>query len=214
MKNFHSKEIKVSIIIPAYNAGLFLERAIRSCINQSISREKFEIIVVNDCSKDATNKICKLWGNEIIYLENKMNKGLPYTLNKGVESSKGLYIVRLDADDFLHEDFLKILSVYLDLNADIQLVECDYFIYKKYNRTRCSQIKNPIGCANMIRKDYLVSIGLYNVKFKMAEEIELRARMDKDLFGYINMPLYRYYKHNSNMTLDKKKYNRYKKKIK
>ena len=214
MKNFHSKEIKVSIIIPSYNAGLFLERAIRSCINQSISREKFEIIVVNDCSKDATNKICKLWGNEIIYLENKMNKGLPYTLNKGVESSKGLYIVRLDADDFIHEDFLKILSLYLDLNADIQLVECDYFIFKKYNRIRCSPVKNPIGCANMIRKDYLVSIGLYNVKFKMAEEIELRARMDKDLFGYINMPLYRYYKHNSNMTLDKKKYNRYKKKIK
>ena len=189
MKNFHSKEtigIKVSIIIPAYNASLYLERALRSCVNQSISRKKFEIIVINDCSKDATKKICKQWEKEIIYQENKVNKGLPYSLNKGVKAAKGLYIARLDADDFLHEDFLKILSLYLDFNARMQLVECDYYIYKKYNRTRRSPIKNPIGCANMIRKDYLVSIGLYNTKFKMAEEIEIKARMNKELFGYIN----------------------------
>lgn len=208
------REIKVSVIIPAFNSELYLERALRSCLNQSLDRKKFEIIVINDGSKDATKKICNNWKNEIVYIENKKNKGLPFSLNKGIQISKGIYIARLDSDDFIHQDFLKILSLFLDLNMNYQIVECDYFIYKKNTRIRHNQKKNPIGCANLMRKDFLVSIGLYNSKFKMAEEIELKTRINKNNLGYVDMPLYRYYKHNSNMTLNKKRYSDFKKKVK
>ena len=209
-----TSNFKVSIIIPAYNSELFLERAIRSSVSQSLGKEKFEIIIINDGSKDMTKKICKNWKHEIVYIENKKNMGLPYSLNKGIKKAKGTYIARLDSDDFLHQDFLKILVLYLDENPKYQIVECDYFIYKKNSRLRLNQKKHPIGCANIIRKDFLVSIGLYNTKFKMAEELELRTRIMKNLIGYIDIPLYRYYKHAKNMTHDQKKYLKFKNKIK
>ena len=53
--------------------------------------------------------------DKITYLENDSNMGLPYTLNKGIISSTGKYIVRLDSDDWMHERLVDILSFSLDI---------------------------------------------------------------------------------------------------
>jgi glycosyltransferase involved in cell wall biosynthesis len=56
----------ISVIIPVYNQELFLGRCLRSILSQSINREDFEIIVIDDGSKDGSLKIIQSFGNEII----------------------------------------------------------------------------------------------------------------------------------------------------
>lgn len=90
----------ISVIIPCYNAEKFVEKAVRSIMEQSYSN--LEIIVINDCSNDNTANILKGLAkedNRIKYIENDKNLKLPKTLNKAISLSTGEYIARMDADD-------------------------------------------------------------------------------------------------------------------
>ena len=85
----------ISVIIPTYNQSEFLGRCLRSILNQIIPKEEYEIIVINDGSNDQTSKVLKIYENQISIIENKNNKGLPYSINKGIKSAKGRFIVRV-----------------------------------------------------------------------------------------------------------------------
>ena len=89
----------VSIIIPVFNAENQIARCLRSILNQSFAKEKYEIIVIDDASEDNSKLIWSSLShesNEIVCIENKENKGLPYCLNRGIEQSQGKYFLRLD----------------------------------------------------------------------------------------------------------------------
>ena len=86
-------KISISVIVPVYNQQQFIGRCIRSLLDQSLDRNTYEIIIVNDGSKDKTEKILKSLKKEITLLNNKKNKGLPYSLNKIIKFSKGRFIV-------------------------------------------------------------------------------------------------------------------------
>ena len=119
---------KISVIIPAYNHEKYIGRCLRSVFDQSINEEDYEIIVINDGSKDNTKEIIGKFLNKIVYMENKINRGLPYSLNKGIKKAKGKYIVRLDSDDYVNRDFLLILYLFLNQNINFDAVSCDYII--------------------------------------------------------------------------------------
>jgi glycosyltransferase involved in cell wall biosynthesis len=87
----------VSIIMPAFNAGKTINESISSVINQSY--KNWELIVVNDGSKDNTSEIVKKFKNENILLIEQINKGVSNARNVGIHNSKGEYIAFLDADD-------------------------------------------------------------------------------------------------------------------
>ena len=89
-------EKNVSVIIPVYNQERFIGRCLRSILNQNLPKTDYDIIVINDGSKDNTAKILNAFGDEITVLENKKNKGLPYSINKGILKSKTRFIVRLE----------------------------------------------------------------------------------------------------------------------
>lgn len=90
--------MKVSVIMPAYNAEKYIKEAILSILNQTF--KDFEFIIVNDGSIDATKDIILSFNDpRIVYLENKVNSGIVVTLNKGIDLAKGVYIARMDADD-------------------------------------------------------------------------------------------------------------------
>ena len=104
---------EVSIIIPVYNSELYLERAIRSAIkNRDLLPS--EIVVVNDGSTDLTADILKKFeeNNDIILINHKENLGLPSALNTGIIKSTGQFIVRLDSDDFVLENYCYLLSCF------------------------------------------------------------------------------------------------------
>ncbi|MBQ9071775.1 MAG: glycosyltransferase [Bacilli bacterium] len=102
--------IKYSIIIPIYNTEKFLKKCIDSVINQTL--KDYEIILVNDGSKDNSEKIVKdylkKYGN-IKYIKQE-NKGLSVARNIGVKNAQGEYILFLDSDDYLNKDLLFNLS--------------------------------------------------------------------------------------------------------
>ena len=104
-----NKSIQVSVIIAAKNAELYIGRCLRSLINQSFSDDKYEIIVINDGSKDSTEEALKQFLGDIIYIKNKKNLGLPGSRNIGIREAKGQYIVMVDSDDWVHPEFLNIL---------------------------------------------------------------------------------------------------------
>lgn len=96
---------KVSVIIPCYNLGLFLDEAVESVLRQSF--QDFEIVIVNDGSTDrGTNHMLRNYdrpSTKVLWTE---NQGLPSARNNGIAASQGDYICCLDADDKYHPDFL------------------------------------------------------------------------------------------------------------
>lgn len=98
--------IKVSIIMPAYNAERFIENALASIPK----REDIEVIVVNDGSTDKTAEIAKKFDVKLI--DRKENLGIGYSRREGLTYVKGEYIMFFDSDDsIIKENFNKALDM-------------------------------------------------------------------------------------------------------
>lgn len=99
---------KVSVIVPFYNVENYIEKCIKSLINQTL--EDIEIILVNDGSKDNSINIAKKYAEKypekIVYLE-KENGGLGDARNYGIPYAKGEYIAFVDSDDYVEKDMYK-----------------------------------------------------------------------------------------------------------
>ena len=97
----------VSIVIPAYNAALFIESCVNSILNQSY--DNFEIIIVNDGSKDNTAEILGRLAEKDnrIHIISQENKGVSAARNSGLASIKGKFLTFVDADDELEENALE-----------------------------------------------------------------------------------------------------------
>lgn len=206
----------ISVVLTTYNYGKYIERAIRSCLDQTLDNSEFEIIVVNDCSTDFTEKILVNYENEVSVFNLKKNIGLSAARNFGVKQSKGQFIVFLDADDYLHNQILNIQKLFLEENNSLDAVSVDYYQvdergnHKKYVNAE----KNPIACGIMFRKDLLYEVGLYDENFHAREEEELRVRFEKKYrIHNLAVPLYRYWIHDDNLTKNNAKMNHYKDKL-
>jgi len=101
MKNVPSL---VSIVIPAYNAENFIEETIQSIYRQTYP--DWEMIIVNDGSKDNTLDIINSILDERIKIINQQNAGVAVARNRGLSEAKGEYVVFFDADDVMSDDFL------------------------------------------------------------------------------------------------------------
>ena len=113
--------MKISIVMPVYNAEHFLKEAIGSILGQSFS--DFEFIIVNDGSSDESGNIVKSFNDKrIVYIGNTANSGLAHSINTGVQAARGLYIARMDADDIALPHRLEEEAKYLDTHPAIGVV--------------------------------------------------------------------------------------------
>jgi len=114
---------KVSVIIPCYNHGEFLDEAVNSVLGQTL--QDFEIIIVNDGSTDSTtiNKI-NAYDNSLIKVINIENSGVSTARNIGIENAKSPYILTLDADDKIGNNYCKKGVEVLDNNLSVGIVYC------------------------------------------------------------------------------------------
>jgi len=198
---------EISIIVAIYNHERYISRCIRSLISQKIDNDSYEIILVDDASTDnsyyVAHQFLSPYRPLITLLQNKENKGLPHSLNKGINAAQGKYIVRVDSDDYVNPLFATSLSYYLETHPRYSAVSCDYYhidddetILDYYD----SAI-NPIACGVMFRSETIHDIGLYNVEFRCREEEELMLRFKKFyMLGHLPLPLYRYRRHDNNLT--------------
>ena len=97
----------VSIIVPCYNQAQYLDEALQSILNQTYVN--WECIIVNDGSPDNTEEIAKRWVEKDgrFMLINKNNEGVCISRNTAIEKAKGVYILPLDADDFISANYLE-----------------------------------------------------------------------------------------------------------
>lgn len=118
--------INVSIITPVYNVERCIEKTINSIINQS--SKNFELLLIDDGSKDRSIEIAEglLINSDVSYrIISQENSGVSAARNRGISEAKGEYVCFLDSDDYIHEDYIKLM--YEKAAAfKYDLVFCDY----------------------------------------------------------------------------------------
>lgn len=107
----------ISVIIPAYNAARTIRRCIQSVLDQTYT--EWEMIIVDDGSKDDTLDICQSYGDSRIRVLHKENGGVSSARNHGLKFAQGDYIAFIDSDDFIEADYLEHLSQGLDYDIVI-----------------------------------------------------------------------------------------------
>lgn len=98
----------ISVIIPAYNAARTVRRCIKSVLDQTYT--EWEMIIVDDGSKDDTLDICQSYDDSRIRVLHKENGGVSSARNMGLKFAQGDYIAFIDSDDFIEADYLEHLS--------------------------------------------------------------------------------------------------------
>lgn len=172
---------RVSVVIPAHNAGQFLEQTIHSVLCQS--RPAAEIIVVNDGSSDDTAGIAARFGSRIRYCE-QANAGVSAARNRGVGASRGNYIAFLDHDDLWTADKLGLQADALDENGNLDIVFAHMVEFDERFRSGDGQPlrSNPTpakhASAMLVRRASFLRVGPFKPGLKIAEWLEwcLRAQ--------------------------------------
>lgn len=221
-----NKQVKVSVIIPAYNAEEYIEKCITSLINQTL--KDIEIIVVNDGSTDGTEEIARklaLTDKRITVLSQE-NKLQGAARNAGTNISRGEYIGFVDADDWVDLDYYeKLYLAAKKYNSDIALanytrigngktkkrlnIEKEEFVTGLQEKIDiCSQVKNPCPTNKIYRRETLVK---NNIEWEEGVYCEDKIFTLKAIYyanGVVTVPkiTYYYYRnpHSTVKTKDKK----------
>lgn len=129
--------IKVSVIVPVYKVELFVERCIRSLMEQTL--QEVEFIIIDDCSPDNSLAIIKNVINDyptriVRIISHPINQGLPAARNTGLKIATGEYIFHCDSDDWVEPDMFSELYTKAK-SCDVDIVWCDWFLtYRKSER--------------------------------------------------------------------------------
>lgn len=216
-----------SVIIPLYNKEAYIEKTIKSVINQSFT--DFEVIIINDGSTDGSlQKIASLIDTRFKII-NQENTGVSLARNRGIEEAKSKYIALLDADDLWYNNHLAELKKQIELFPDAGLYCNNYEVF--YNETvhRPAQINldyreeclivqdffkasivNPVAWTSAVgfSKALFNAIGKFNPYLKTAQDLDLWIRFALKYKVSFNPKITMAYKIHSNDSLSKKEYNK------
>ena len=160
---------EISVIIPCYNQGKYLNDAVDSVLAQSYT--DFEIIVVNDGSSDEyTNQMLADFNRPRTRVLVTNNQGLAAARNNGIDEARGTFILPLDADDKIEPDYMKKAVALLKTDADVGIVyskgrlfgavDTDWDL-PDFSLTRML-VDNIIFCSAFFRKADWLSVGGYD----------------------------------------------------
>ncbi|WP_455674548.1 glycosyltransferase family 2 protein [Phocaeicola sp.] len=127
--------MKVSIIMPCYNQGRYLQEAIDSVLEQSF--QDWECVIINDGSTDNSEYIAKkiCLGDDRIRYVYQHNQGVCVARNNAIKASKGEYVLCLDGDDKISSNYLATMCKVLDDNLDVKVVTSTVRQFGKIHRT-------------------------------------------------------------------------------
>ena len=207
------KKYKISVAILNYNRAEFLDRSIRSCINQEYFDKEIEILVIDDGSTDKSDKIIQYFKKnytcDLKFLKLKKNHGPGYCSKLAIEKSKGEFFIRVDSDDYLGKLAIENMSNILINNPNFAYVYSDLIkINEEGQKIKLLKLDTKSkrydhGAGILFRKKIIENVGNYNPKLRQAEDYDLLRRIDKKFKSfYLPVPFYRYYIHGKNITLD------------
>lgn len=215
--------MKISIIMPIYNAEQYLCRAIDSIIAQTLS--DWELILIDDGSTDSSSAICDNYAqhDQRIHIIHKKNEGVALARQMGVDKAKGEYSIHADADDWMEPTMLE--EMYYEAKKEhADIVITDYFINNSYelkNKTICIQKPESTNAIQVLKDIFenklfgalwnkLLKTELYkkyNARFfygiNYCEDVLIWAQILKHKeikIHYLNKPFYHYYINPSSIT--------------
>ena len=196
---------RVSVIIPAYNAGLYVKEAIESVLSQTYS--DIELIAVDDASTDRTGEIIKTFGSRVNYMHHDANMGPSAARNTGIKHARGEYIAFLDADDAWMPDKIEKQIRLFENNSGIGLVYSDgynisasgleagrFFEIAKPHRGFAFNkliLDNFIPTSTVvIRRRIINEAGYFDGRFSVSQDFELYLRISERYeIDFVNEPL-------------------------
>lgn len=215
----NKKMIKVSVIMPVFNAEKYLEDAIKSVLSQTY--KNIELVIVNDGSIDNTESIVQKYldNKNIVYIKQD-NRGLPSARNTGIKNSTGELIAFLDSDDLWYPNKVEEQVKYFEKHKDVYLIHTAFNmligdkIYPRPLKLRLPILNmfyslhvqghvydriilnNFIGVLTvMIKREAINEVGYFDETMWTGEDWDLWIRVSKKYkIGFINKPLavYRY----------------------
>ena len=200
MKN----NIKVSIIVPCYNAEKHLNECLESIINQTLN--DIEIICVNDGSTDGTKKILEEYVKKYsnIKLINQSNKGVNGARITGYNNANGEYIAWVDSDDFIDSNMYEIMyNKSVEDNSDIVICNYSFYPKKTINKEKWFKnykgindwkfiSKNTIQWNKIVKKTLLDKINIVDLFNKVGEGCYSFVLLSTNNISTINQELYHY----------------------
>lgn len=199
----------VSVIIPTYNRENLITKPIRSVLTQSY--QDFEIIVVDDCSTDNTEKVVKSFNDpRIKYIRHQRNSGPAIARNTGIENASGSYIAFLDSDDeWLSEKLEKQLNLFQQCDPEVGVVYTGVELVNEFNQVKRVKTptyrgflrerllyKNVIGTPStvIVKRNYLEQVKGFDANIPpFVEDADLWLRLSEYCkFEVISEPLVRY----------------------
>ncbi|MEK7570683.1 MAG: glycosyltransferase family 2 protein [Patescibacteria group bacterium] len=193
----------VTVLMAAYNSEKYIAQAIESILHQSL--KDFELVIIDDCSRDATWEVIQKYAKKdarITSYRNKTNLKSCQTLINGMKLAKGRYIAIMDHDDWSYPDRLEKQYAFLERHPRVGIVggtleitdeKGEITSERRYNLTdrpirekifRYSPYAHPLI---MIRRSVLQKIGYYNPSFAPADDYELYFRIG-EIAEFANLP--------------------------
>lgn len=219
---------EISVIIPVYNAALYLERCVESIVFGEF--KDTQIILVEDCSKDESWIVCKKLAEKFVNVEcyqNECNSGVSYTRNHGLKKAKGKYILFVDSDDWVSGKYVKCLHKEINENPN-DLIICGLHFIDKVMENRREYLWNK-DSTKLKKEDFFDLVDTFliqqlwnkifhrdviqkhNIQFdesqSMGEDFQFvldymeAARIEQCTI--INRPLYYYVRANNNSLMSK-----------
>ncbi|GIM53141.1 hypothetical protein CAPN004_21710 [Capnocytophaga cynodegmi] len=192
----------VSVIIPCHNGEKYIKECLQSVLNQTY--ENIEVIVIDDASQDDTYKIIsEINDNRLKIIRNKNNKGIVYSLNKGINVAQGEYIARLDIDDYMIENRIELQVNFLNKNKQYGLVGSNHILvdensnllqYCSYPESNediqiMKYFMNPISHPTVLCRASIFDEFKYNDEYADCEDYALWFDISKK-YKIANIPQY------------------------
>ncbi len=208
---------EITIYITNKNYGKYINQSIKSALKQNF--DNFEIIIIDDGSSDNSKKIIEKYRTKKnIRIFYRKSKGLLNNINFAIRASRAKYILRLDADDYLDPNALTVLHKKIIENREIAMVYSDYYeidskgnflnLSRNISLDKHSKLKDipAHGACSLIKKSFLEEVGYYDVKVDRQDGFDIWFKFVNNYkIKNVNIPLFYYRQHKSNLTINQKK---------
>ena len=205
----------ISIIVPIYNTEKYLEKCIDSLINQTY--KDLEIILINDGSKDNSDKIVNKYKDSRIKYFKKENEGIGKTRNFGIEKATGDYLMFIDSDDYIAKEccevFVNVINktkadivvsdFYKDIDGRLEYIKIDDFeVSNLKNNSSLLTIINPGPCNKVYKRKLIIENNIkYNEQYKYEDSpFVIESLIKANKIAKINEGLSYYCIHNNSET--------------
>ena len=175
------KNPKITIITVVKNGEKYLEKNIKSLINQSY--QNYEHIIIDGLSKDKSLEIAKKYKDKIYKIISEKDNGIYDAMNKGIKNATGDIIGILNSDDHYNVDALEIVKTYFENKQDIDFLFGSFIKHKHLHGYFPWKIYWTFGFYTahsvgfFIKKESQLKVGFYNTKYKYSADYDLFYRM-------------------------------------